>query len=81
MLPWLKPGGEFGNPASSHVAGLRAAQAVEQARGQVAALIGAQANEVVWTSGATESNNLAIKGALEFRGLKRAHVVTRAHRA
>ncbi|MEK6805097.1 MAG: aminotransferase class V-fold PLP-dependent enzyme [Pseudomonadota bacterium] len=76
MLPWLNPDGEFGNPASSHAAGLRAAKAVELAREQLAALIGGQANEMLWTSGATESNNLAIKGALEFRGLKSAHVVT-----
>ncbi len=76
MLAWLKPDGEFGNPASSHASGLRAAKAVELAREQVAALIGAQTNEILWTSGATESNNLAIKGALEFRGLKNAHVVT-----
>jgi len=72
----LKPDGEFGNPASSHAAGLRAAKAVEIAREQVAALLGCQPSEILWTSGATESNNLAIKGALEFRGLKNAHVVT-----
>lgn len=76
MLPWLKPDGEFGNPASMHAPGLRASKAVERAREQLAALIGAQANEILWTSGATESNNLALKGALEFRGLKQAHVVS-----
>lgn len=74
MLPWLRDG--YGNPASEHALGRRARAAVEQARAQVAALIGATAEEIVWTSGATESNNLAIKGALEFRGLRDAHIVT-----
>jgi cysteine desulfurase len=74
MLPWLREG--YGNPASEHALGLRARAAVEQARAQVAALIGATPEEIVWTSGATESNNLAIKGALEFRGAGKAHVVT-----
>lgn len=74
MLPWLQEG--YGNPASEHAHGLRARAAVEKARAQVAALIGALPEEIVWTSGATESNNLAIKGALEFRGLRNAHLVT-----
>ncbi|WP_028080531.1 aminotransferase class V-fold PLP-dependent enzyme [Solimonas soli] len=76
MLPWLDAETHFGNPASDHALGRRARAAVEQARAQVAQLIGAGADEIVWTSGATEANNLAIKGALEFRGLKGAHVVT-----
>jgi cysteine desulfurase len=80
MLPYLRPDGIFGNPASSHAAGFRARAAVERARAQVAALIGAEPAEIVWTSGATEANNLAIKGALEFRsggaGYKGAHIVT-----
>ncbi len=74
MLPWLQEG--YGNPASEHSYGLRARAAVEKARAQVATLIGATPEEIVWTSGATESNNLAIKGALEFRGLRNAHLVT-----
>jgi cysteine desulfurase len=74
MLPWLREG--YGNPASEHAPGLRARAAVEQARAQVAALIGAAPEEIIWTSGATESNNLAIKGALEFRGARNAHAVT-----
>jgi cysteine desulfurase len=74
MLPWLREG--YGNPASEHALGLRSRAAVEQARGQVAVLIGATPEEIVWTSGATEANNLAIKGALEFRGAGKAHVVT-----
>lgn len=68
--------GAFGNPASSsHAAGVRARQLVERARAQVAALIGAAANEIVWTSGATESNNLALKGFSERHGDK-CHLVT-----
>ncbi|WP_258316113.1 aminotransferase class V-fold PLP-dependent enzyme, partial [Escherichia coli] len=68
MLPYLKPDGFHGNPASTHGPGFKARAAVEKARAQVAGPIGADAAEIVWTSGATESNNLAIKGALEFRG-------------
>ena len=76
MLPYLRPGGVHGNPASDHIEGKRAREAVEDARAQVAALIGAEANEIVWTSGATESDNLAIKGALEFYAGRGRHVVT-----
>jgi cysteine desulfurase len=76
MLPYLTAEGSFANPASTHGPGYKARAAVERARGQVAALLGAEAAEIVWTSGATESNNLALKGALEFRGLKNAHIVT-----
>lgn len=62
MLPWLRQ--HFGNPASgSHAWGWNAARAVDRARQQVAALIGADARDIVWTSGATEANNLALKGA------------------
>jgi cysteine desulfurase len=65
MMPWLRE--HFGNPASrSHAWGWEAEEAVEKARAQVAALIGADPREIVWTSGATESNNLAIKGAAQF---------------
>ena len=65
MLPWFTQ--KFGNPGSvTHAYGREAAEAVETARAQVAALIGAEAREIVFTSGATESNNLALKGALRF---------------
>ena len=75
MLPYFKE--DFGNAASkSHRFGWRAEEAVELARAQVAALIGASAKEIVWTSGATESNNLAIKGAAEFLAGKGKHLVT-----
>ncbi len=76
MLPWLDDAVGYGNPASDHALGRRAWAAVEHARAQVAALVGAMPAEIIWTSGATESNNLAIKGALEFRGHAGAHLVT-----
>jgi cysteine desulfurase len=76
MLPLLVEDGLHANPASSHGPGFRARAAVEKARAQVAALIRAEPTEIIWTSGATESNNLAIKGALEFRGAAQAHVIT-----
>ena len=75
MLPWLSQ--RFGNPASSsHVYGWDAEDAVERARGQVAALVGADPREIVWTSGATESDNLAIKGVAEFHRERGRHIVT-----
>ena len=75
MVPWLRA--HFGNPASrSHAWGWEAEDAVENARGQVAALIGADPREIVWTSGATESNNLAIKGAAQFYKTKGKHLIT-----
>jgi cysteine desulfurase len=75
MVPWLRE--HFGNPASrSHAWGWEAEAAVEKAREQVAALIGADPREIVWTSGATESNNLALKGAAHFYKSKGKHIVT-----
>ncbi|HQD15139.1 MAG TPA: IscS subfamily cysteine desulfurase [Ottowia sp.] len=75
MIPWLRE--HFGNPASrSHAWGWEAEEAVETARGHVAALIGADPREIVWTSGATESDNLAIKGAAHFYKGKGRHLVT-----
>ncbi|HET9205124.1 MAG TPA: IscS subfamily cysteine desulfurase [Burkholderiaceae bacterium] len=75
MIPWLRE--HFGNPASrSHAWGWEAEEAVEKARVQVADLIGADPREIVWTSGATESNNLAIKGAANFYQSRGKHLVT-----
>lgn len=75
MIPYLTQ--HFGNPAShSHPYGWTAEHAVDEARAQVAALVGADPKEIVWTSGATESNNLAIKGAARFHRAKGRHLVT-----
>lgn len=77
MAEYLTRDGVFGNPASrSHRFGRHAEAAVERARRQVADLIGCEPEELVWTSGATESNNLAIKGVIEARPDSRRHVVT-----
>jgi cysteine desulfurase len=75
MVPWLRE--HFGNPASrSHAWGWEAEEAVEKSRKQVADLIGADPREIVWTSGATESNNLALKGAANFYASRGKHLVT-----
>jgi len=76
MIPWLTE--HFGNPASrSHAFGWEADKAVEEARENVARLVNADPKEIVWTSGATESNNLAIKGAAHFyAGTKGKHLIT-----
>src|ERR1700738_2033593 len=75
MIPYLRE--QFGNPASrSHMYGWTAEQAVEDARGQVAALVNADPREIIWTSGATEGNNLAIKGAAQFYKTKGRHLIT-----
>jgi cysteine desulfurase len=75
MIPYLRE--QFGNPASrSHMYGWAAEKAVEDAREQVAALVGADPREIIWTSGATESNNLALKGAAHFYKTKGKHIIT-----
>ena len=75
MIPWLSE--HFGNPASrSHAWGWEAEEAVEKARVQVAELVGADPREIVWTSGATESINLALKGAAQFYKTRGKHLVT-----
>lgn len=71
MLAWLGTEAGYANPASTHGPGRQAAAAVEHAREQVAALLGATAEEIVWTSGATEANNLAIFGAARAHGERR----------
>jgi len=74
--PYLRE--HFGNPSSDHVYGQRAKQAVEHARGEVAALLGAQAEEIVFTGCATEANNLAILGAARALGCEKKHLITSA---
>jgi cysteine desulfurase len=75
MIPWMRE--HFGNPASrTHAYGWEAEEAVEKARVQVAELIGADPREIVWTSGATESNNLALKGAAHFYKTRGKHIIT-----
>jgi len=77
MLPYFTE--RFGNAASrSHAFGWRAEEAVEEARAEVAALVGATPREIVWTSGATESDNLAVKGAARFHAARGRHLVTTA---
>lgn len=79
MAGCLTRDGLFGNPASrSHLYGWQAEEAVEHARRQVADLIGAETREIVWTSGATESDNLALKGALPFLRERGRHILTSA---
>ncbi|HIG89139.1 MAG TPA: aminotransferase class V-fold PLP-dependent enzyme, partial [Candidatus Thioglobus sp.] len=77
MIEYLTIDGDFGNPASnSHYYGWQADTAVKKARKQVASLVGADPREIVWTSGATESDNLAIKGIAHFYKKKGNHIIT-----
>jgi len=77
MAKYFTMEGDFGNPASrSHYYGWQAEKAVDEARSQVAELVGADPREIVWTSGATESNNLAIKGIANFYHKRGKHIIT-----
>jgi cysteine desulfurase len=77
LCQYLTQEGEFGNPASrSHAYGWHAEDAIDEARANVARLIGANPKEIIWTSGATESDNLAIKGAAHFYRKKGKHIIT-----
>ena len=79
MADCLTIDGNFGNPASrSHAYGWRAEEAVEEARGELAALLGADPREIVWTSGATEADNLAIKGVASHHRARGRHIVSSA---
>lgn len=76
MTPLFGSGGDFGNPSSGHAAGRRSMAHVERATGQLAGLLGCKPGELVWTSGATESDNLAIAGAAHYRADRGRHLVT-----
>lgn len=79
MMLYMGPQGHFGNPASiQHVYGLQALEAVENAREQIATAIGASADDIIFTSGATEANNLALLGAARFYQRKGRHLITMA---
>lgn len=74
MMPYLEE--EFGNPSSSYLLGKRAKQGLEQVRGEVASLLGCQHHEVIFTSGGTESNNMVIKGLIDFKDPGKSHIIT-----
>ena len=74
MLPFMKE--EFGNPSSGYGLGKRANQAVEQARGEVASLLGCEPEEVIFTSGGSESNNMVLKGSIDMRQPEQFHIIT-----
>jgi cysteine desulfurase len=76
MMPYLHE--EFGNPSSAYPLGRRAGEAVERARGEVASLLGCHSGEVVFTSGGTESNNMVLKGLIDFRSPEKSHIITSA---
>jgi cysteine desulfurase len=76
MTPLFGSGGDFGNPSSGHVAGRRSMAHVEHATEQLAGLLGCSPGELVWTSGATESDNLAIAGAARYRADRGHHLIT-----
>ncbi len=76
MLHYLTSEGHYGNPASTHAFGQAAKQAVDDARAQVAELIEAEPSEIIWTSGATEANNLALKGVATLYQRKGKHIIT-----
>lgn len=76
MSQYLTSSGIFGNPSSTHAYGLAAKEAIEAARTEVAELIHAESSEIVWTSGTTEANNLALKGAAQLYRAKGKHIVT-----
>ena len=76
MMPYLNE--EFGNPSSGYPLGQRAGEAVELARGEVATLLKCRSGEVVFTSGGTESNNMVLKGLIDFRSPEKSHIITSA---
>jgi cysteine desulfurase len=76
MMPYLEE--EFGNPSSGYLLGTRAKEGLEQAREDVALLLGCQHHEVIFTSGGSESNNMVLKGLIDFRNPEKSHLITSA---
>ncbi|MDH3848509.1 MAG: aminotransferase class V-fold PLP-dependent enzyme, partial [Gammaproteobacteria bacterium] len=76
MTPLFGAGGDFANPSSGHTAGRRSSAHVERATEQLAELLGCKEEQLVWTSGATESDNLAIVGAARYRADRGRHLIT-----
>ena len=76
MMPYLRE--EFGNPSSSYELGRRAKEAIGKAREEVAQLLGCEHHEVIFTSGGSESNNIVLKGLIDFRSPERSHIITSA---
>ena len=76
MMPFLR--NEFGNPSSGYRLGVRAKEALERARGQVALLLGCEDDEVIFTSGGSESNNTVLKGVIDYRHPDGCHIITSA---
>ena len=76
MLPYLKD--EFGNPSSAYTLGVRAKKGLEKARKEVAALIGCEQDELIFTSGGSESNNIVLKGVIDFKTPEKHHIITSA---
>ncbi len=74
MMPYLEE--NFGNPSSRYLLGIKAKQGIEQARKEVSLLIGAHYNEIVFTSGGSESNNMVLKGIIDFKNLQKNHIIT-----
>ncbi len=74
MLPYLQE--EFGNPSSGYALGLKAKEGVERARQEVASLLGCENDEVIFTSGGTESNNMVLKGLIDFKNPEKFHMIT-----
>ncbi|RLB30336.1 MAG: cysteine desulfurase NifS [Deltaproteobacteria bacterium] len=74
MMPYLR--NEFGNPSSGYPLGIRAKESIEQARKDVASLLGCKPGEIIFTSGGTESNNMVLKGVVDFRAPQETHIVT-----
>jgi cysteine desulfurase len=76
MIPFMKE--EFGNPSSSYLVGMRAKEALEDSRKEVASILGSSSHEIIFTSGGSESNNMVLKGLVDFKSPERFHIITSA---